>query len=339
MRFDFLVYIGRFQPFHNGHLAMLQQALAQAEQVIVVLGSARSARNTRNPFTAAERKQMIQASMGEPASRLQFVELRDYYDDARWAEAARKAVAAVVPSGATVGLFGHFKDRSSAYLSDFPGWPLLEAGNYDGLNAADLRSAWFEAGGAVTTLRDKLPAPVGDFLEGFAQGPEFIRLREEHDYLADYRVQWSRAPYPPVFVTVDAVVSCCEHVLLVQRGGQPGRGCWALPGGFLDQHERVAEASIRELLEETCLAVPEATLRASRVDQALFDQPTRSARGRTVTHAFHYRLTLPQLPAISAADDAAAAQWVPISRLVELETQMLDDHFMILDHFLRLLEA
>lgn len=339
MRFDFLVYIGRFQPFHNGHAALLRQALAEAERVVLVLGSARSARSVRNPFTAQERKQMIQAAMGEQASRLLFVEVRDYYDDARWANAVRQAVAAVVPAGARVGLFGHFKDSSSAYLGDFPDWPLLAAGNVEGLNAADLRNAWFAGGGAVQALRDKVPAPVCAVLEAFARGPEFARLRAEFDYLADYREQWSRAPYPPVLVTVDAVVSCYGHVLLVQRGGQPGRGNWALPGGFLDQYERVAQASLRELLEETCLDVPEATLRASRVDQALFDHPLRSLRGRTLTHAFFYRLDLPQLPAIRAADDAAAAQWVPLDRLLELEPLMHDDHFMILDRFLQLLES
>jgi len=49
--FDIAVLIDRFQPFHNGHAALLAWALATAPQVVVVLGSAHSARNAKNPFS------------------------------------------------------------------------------------------------------------------------------------------------------------------------------------------------------------------------------------------------------------------------------------------------
>jgi bifunctional NMN adenylyltransferase/nudix hydrolase len=336
--FDYLVYIGRFQPFHVGHAAMLEQALAQAARVVLVLGSAKTARNVRNPFTVAERREMILAAVPHLASRIDFVEMRDYYDGKRWAAAVRSAVTAVLPVHATVGLFGHFKDASSGYLRDFPSWPLVQVGNVDGINAADIRTAWFGANGDVAGLDAMLAPSVVSFLQAFAQGGEFARLKAEFDYLNDYREQWSHAPYPPVFVTVDAVVRCCDHVLLVQRGGQPGVGNWALPGGFLDQHERVSEASLRELMEETCLDVSEAVLRECRQGPALFDHPDRSLRGRTLTHAFYYPLDLPELPAIRAADDAAAAKWVPIVRLAEMEATVHDDHYLILDWFLGLID-
>lgn len=48
--FDAAVLIGRFQPFHNGHAALLAKALETAPRVIVVLGSAFAARNAKNPF-------------------------------------------------------------------------------------------------------------------------------------------------------------------------------------------------------------------------------------------------------------------------------------------------
>ena len=62
MRFDYLVLIGRFQPFHNGHLAVLQHALRLADKVIVLVGSAGQPRTTRNPFNAGERAVMIRAA-------------------------------------------------------------------------------------------------------------------------------------------------------------------------------------------------------------------------------------------------------------------------------------
>ncbi|MBV8658703.1 MAG: bifunctional nicotinamide-nucleotide adenylyltransferase/Nudix hydroxylase [Burkholderiales bacterium] len=335
--FDFLVFIGRFQPIHNGHAAMLRQALARAPRVVVVLGSAHSARTVRNPFTAAERIALIRSAMGDLAERLVFVEMRDYFNIARWATGVRRAVAAAVPVDASVGLFGHFKDASSGYLRDFPDWPLVEVGNVDGISAADLRKPWFESGGSTAGLEDRLAAPVLQFMTEFAGTEAFSRLRAEYDYLEGYKAAWRQAPYAPIFVTVDAVVTCCDHVLLVQRGGQPGAGCWALPGGFLDQREQVAAASLRELHEETRLAVPVEELQAAVRGQALFDHPDRSSRGRTLTHAFHYALDRTELPAIEADDDAAAAVWVPIAQLLAMEDQFHDDHFMILDRFLGLL--
>lgn len=337
-QWDVLVYVGRFQPFHHGHAALLTQALQLAKQVIVVVGSACNARSVRNPFTAAERRDLILAAMPGQSARLRFVAMRDYYDTARWAAAVQGQVAALLPAGAKVALFGHAKDMSSDYLQAFPGWPLLEAGNVEGINATDLRAAWFGEHGDTRAIANRVAEPVRAFMQGFANGTDFFRLQAEHDYLAAYRTQWRAAPYAPIFVTVDAVVSCCQHVLLVQRGGMPGRGNWALPGGFLDQYERVAQASLRELVEETRIAVDLPTLQRSLRGQHLFDHPERSLRGRTLTHAFHYALDLPSLPAIQADDDAAAAQWLPLADLPAMERQMHDDHFMILDHFLDLID-
>lgn len=337
MAFDALVYIGRFQPFHIGHAAMIERALSKANRVILVLGSARSARSVRNPFIAAERREMIRSALPDFADRLVFTEVRDYFNGPRWAAAVRREIASHTTPRERVGLFGHFKDASSNYLRDFPDWPLVTEDNQFGINAADLRTVWFSDNGDIAGLANRTLPVVANHMLHFAKTAAFERLKAEFDYLAEYRQSWLAAPYPPVFVTVDAVVSCCDHVLLVQRGGQPGVGCWALPGGFLDQQERVAAASLRELIEETCLDVNQTALQTSLCGQQLFDHPDRSSRGRTLTHAFHYKLDLPSLPAIRAADDASAAQWIPLAKVFDLETQMHDDHFIILDHFLKLL--
>lgn len=59
--FDFAVFIGRFQPFHNGHLHGLSNALHQADRVILLLGSAWQPRSLHNPWTHQERENMMQA--------------------------------------------------------------------------------------------------------------------------------------------------------------------------------------------------------------------------------------------------------------------------------------
>ena len=81
---------------------------------------------------------------------------------------------------------------------------------------------------------------VGEYLDGVcASGLWEARLARE--FYKDYKAQFSMLPYPPVFVTGDAVVTCAGHLLVVERGGMPGKGLWALPGGFINQKETVEE--------------------------------------------------------------------------------------------------
>jgi molecular chaperone DnaK len=88
---DALVFIGRFQPFHNGHKAVIEAALEQAKEVVVVVGSSFAARNIRNPFTFEERKAMIEAVF--PTDRVKVVPVSDYpYDDNKWVNAIQKIV-------------------------------------------------------------------------------------------------------------------------------------------------------------------------------------------------------------------------------------------------------
>ncbi|MFX7776483.1 hypothetical protein ABTJ98_20840, partial [Acinetobacter baumannii] len=84
------------------------------------------------------------------------------------------------------------------------------------------------------------------------------------------------------------------------------------------------------------LAVLDVTLEEALVDVKIFDHPDRSARGRTITHAYYFDLRLEQLPEVEAADDAAQAVWTPFAQLAAMEASFFDDHFHILDTFLNL---
>jgi nicotinamide-nucleotide adenylyltransferase len=59
------IFVGRFQPFHLGHLAAIKFALSHIEELVVVIGSAQKSHEIRNPFTAGERIQMIKDSLNE----------------------------------------------------------------------------------------------------------------------------------------------------------------------------------------------------------------------------------------------------------------------------------
>lgn len=343
---DLAVLIGRFQPFHNGHAALLRCALDTAARVAVVLGSSWQARSAKNPFSWRERAAMIAATLSEQErARVAFIPLRDYYDDARWSAALRRAVQAQAGEGAQgvqgtrIALVGHFKDDSSYYLNHFPHWQLIAAENAGGIDATSVRRILYEtadAEQALAALESLAPPAVREALRAWLGSPEYAALAEEYRLVAQYKAAWSAAPYPPIFSTVDAVVTAASHVLLIRRGGFPGKGQWALPGGFVEPRERLLKSAVRELAEETRLAVSESALLAALREVRVFDHPDRSQRGRTITHAHYFALDLAALPAIEAADDAAQAQWLPIAQLAGMEEEFFEDHFHILDSFLHL---
>ncbi len=119
--------------------------------------------------------------------------------------------------------------------------------------------------------------------------------------------------YPRPSVTADCVVITKEdtpQVLLIQRGFEPFKGCWALPGGFMNMDETTEQCAIRELEEETGLKI-------SDVRQiGAFSKIDRDPRGRTITVAY---LAIVDAPLeVKGLDDAAKAQWFPLSTLPPL---------------------
>jgi bifunctional NMN adenylyltransferase/nudix hydrolase len=354
-RQDLAVYIGRFQPFHNGHLALLKQALNTAAHVIVVIGSAHQARTPKNPFTWSERCEMIKLALTDAErSRISYLPVRDCYDEERWVQAVRRGVEQIgtargLPAKPSTTLVGHFKDATSDYLRRFEGWQLCSVERASPVDAAHIREALFgtqfgtpfgSVGHALeaslAALSTVAPPSTLDFLRAWVSLPFFAALHKEWLALRRYQEAWSSAPYPPVFVTVDTVVRCAGKVLLIKRGQAPGVGLYAVPGGFIEQRETAYQSALRELREETRLSLLETTMRAALKGSAVFDHPDRSLRGRTITHAFYFDLGERPLPEITAADDAQAAAWTPIGQITALEDQFHDDHFHMLDHFLDL---
>ena len=332
------VLIGRFQPFHNGHLALLQQALGRAQQVVVVLGSAFQARSPKNPFTWQERQALILGSLpAGDAARVRCVPVRDYYDEPRWVQAVTAAVQSQVPAGERIALVGHFKDASSSYLARFPGWELLSLprqGDFDGTPARALY--WNLQTQAPTQnwapLDACLPPATAAWLRQWQTTSDYAAMCAEWRMLAGYQAAWASAPYPPVFVTVDGLLVCNAHVLLIQRGHAPGKGLWALPGGFVEPHDTLWQSCLRELTEETGLPLPPSAMRDAWQGTEVFDHPDRSLRGRTITHVFAFHLPGTQLPPVQGGDDAAVARWVPLHHLAAMESQMFEDHFHVLRH-------
>ncbi|AOK62560.1 bifunctional nicotinamide-nucleotide adenylyltransferase/Nudix hydroxylase [Burkholderia ubonensis] len=336
-RFDALVFIGRFQPPHRGHLNVLKSALSRAERVCVLIGSTDKPRTIKDPFSFDERRQMLASLLdASERDRVTIAPVQDStYNDGDWVRWVQDAVASALGDVAhkKVGLIGHEKDATSYYLRMFPQWELVEADATEDISATEIRDQYF-AERPNSFVQWAVPEPVFGWLERFRTQPEFAQLKAEAEFIAAYRKAWAAAPYPVTFVTVDAVVVHSGHILLVRRRSEPGRGLWALPGGFVNQDERLDTACIRELREETGLKLPEPVLRGSLKDRQVFDHPTRSLRGRTITHACLFNFPTGELPRVKGSDDADKARWVPLNEFAQMRSVMFEDHFDIAYHFL-----
>ncbi len=175
--FDYLVFIGRFQPFHLAHLETVNIALQHSKHVILALGSAQNERNIKNPFLADERAQMILSNFSaEDQKRIHFVPVIDVYNDEKWQKIVKLKVGGVIHKGDRVGLIGHFKDDSSYYLKFFPEWKMLELDSLVGaMSATPLREAYYRG----EILKNAFPQGSIDFLHNFQQTPIYTELSKK----------------------------------------------------------------------------------------------------------------------------------------------------------------
>ena len=289
---------GYFAPLSHKDFSVLLEVFSQCEQVFVFITGADCAPSTQTPWSAMEREAMIRAALGPLVTRAVFQHVRDY----RYRpDLAAKAMAETVP------------------MQRLPD------------EATPIRAAFLREG--PEGVRDLVLEAVLAWLHDYATTSAYARLHDEQLYIDDYRKSWAVAPYPPIFVTVDAVIEHGDHILLVKRGGQPGRGQWALPGGFVEDDETLLESALREVREETGLDLAPEAIASHLLGSHVFDDPKRSARGRTITHAFHFRFSEGEVPKVEGSDDAEQARWMPVKGLENLRDQFFEDHGDILDYF------
>jgi len=119
--------------------------------------------------------------------------------------------------------------------------------------------------------------------------------------------------YPRPAVTTDCVVFGFDghdlKILLIERGIEPYKGCWAFPGGFLNMDETAEQGALRELKEETGLDL-------HYIKQVgAFSDVNRDPRTRVITIAFY---ALAKKSEVQGGDDAAKAQWFALNEVPRL---------------------
>jgi bifunctional NMN adenylyltransferase/nudix hydrolase len=349
--YDCAVVIGRFQPVHNAHLWLIEQAATLSNNVIIIVGSVDQPRTFENPFSFAERKEMLQRaiywaqSTGAIPSVLRGKEVQFHiepnidtvYNDDAWVIRVQEIVqkhnhySVIEPN--KVALVGHEKDSTSYYLKKFPQWHTPEFPALEKLSATEVRKLYFTDRPNLNFIKGVVPPPILTYLDNFVGTEGFTNVKEEKQFEDLCKKQYEHLQYEPHFVTGDAVVVQSGHIVLVERKPRPGKGLWALPGGFLraSLDNSLLDCALRELKEETKIKVSPGKLRSSVARSQVFDAIRRSSRGRTVTQAFYIPLPDGPLPGLKASDDARDAKWVPLSQ-VKREV-MFEDHYDIIKYF------
>lgn len=81
------LYVGRFQPFHLGHVEVLKKILKECSEVIIIVGSAQHSHTLENPFTAGERIQMIRETLDEERiSNIYVIPVEDLNRHSLWVQ-------------------------------------------------------------------------------------------------------------------------------------------------------------------------------------------------------------------------------------------------------------
>lgn len=342
---DLTVFIGRFSPFHLGHAAVLRRALQTSKVVLVLIGSSGQARTTKNPFTFDERREMIMKwEMGiEHDAYVRVRPITDHpYNDAAWIRGVQDAVDTVknelvdvIGINPEIYLTGADRDRTTWYLHAFGNTfkpDFVE--NLDvplELSATKVREVLF-GGGPVGDIMKSTPDSTFRFLTKFAETETWGELVKEFEFIKKYKEAWASAPYAPSFLTVDACVIQSGHVLVNVRDNFPGKGLWALPGGFLEPTERAIDGAVRELMEETSIELSKAQLYGSIKSKENFDHPERSLRGRTFTVCYLFVLddTKPLPKVKPQKGEVRKIMWVPIAEALRRTDMWFEDHHAML---------
>ena len=289
--FDFLVFIGRFEPLHNGHVHIINKALQLADRLILLIGSPNVAPSPRNPWTYQTRVKMIRDSCASgaisdgnsviiqtddlpygnsyanyPAIRIVTAPLPDVpYNDAEWINQVHNIVHDVVirstndhpavtikgTSDSKIGLIGYSKDATSYYLKKFPKWRSVNVNDQHAVLASTDIRNQFFQRAPILPDLHLTPKAVCKILVDYMFTEDFKTILAETEFVKKYKDSWKSAPFPPTIACVDAVVVQSGYILLGTRKYVPGKGLLCLPGGHVNQDEFFRDAAIRELKEET----------------------------------------------------------------------------------------
>ena len=212
------VFIGRFQPFHLGHLDTVRLALEKFDKLVVFLGGVNHAVCIRNPWPYEVRVQCISDCLSEnDLSRIHFLPAYDsLYNNDAWQERIEKTIAEKFPND-EISIIGYAKDATSFYLELFPNWKSYPTDYFHGIDSTTIRKEYFTSGKINGRL---LPDSVNGFLDHFKKQIEYTRLKNWYDDISTQQFSKKVLTYH---------IQCNDQVFVVKREQSLGKDQWALP--------------------------------------------------------------------------------------------------------------
>lgn len=335
------VYIGRFQPFHKGHLHVIEEALKdeRISKLIVIVGSTNKAITSKNTYTYEQRKAMIEACVDN--DKVIVKPSRDYmYPELEKENLWNAHIRGLIGTDCKY-IVGYEKDNSSYYLKNFPELEYFGVSSYEDsyggtLSATQLRPALCEKD--IWRVSQHLPATVN--LKALYHIPHWQArlLALEYKELNAEAIRFKEYPYKVSLncCCADNVVIRQGKILLIKRNGLIGHGLLALAGGHKDSNETHLQASLRELSEETNISLSKEVLASKLKGSMSFDHPQRNLGVTKPTQAFLFDLTsVEETITVEPKDDALEVMWVPLEELPSMETLFHDDHYDIIQEMLK----
>ncbi len=284
------LFIGRFQPPHKGHINFIEKISKNFDEVIIGIGSSNKAYTFDNPFTVKEREEMFNESL--KIKNYVIVPIPDIHNYREWVKHVEKLVPRfdVVFSG----------NKIVKNLFENAGYKVVEIKKKEKFSATTIREAML----AGRPWKKYVCSGVAKIIEKIG-GVERIK----------------RLYYSSPSIAVDVIIEMDGGLVLIERKNYPYG--WAIPGGLVNYGEKVEEAAIREIKEETNLKIKSLKL------FGVYSDPKRDPRRHVISLVY---ITKVDRGKIKAGDDAKN---VKIFKFEEIPNKLAFDHRKIIDDYLR----
>lgn len=328
------VFLGRFQPLHNGHIAAIRESLKDCEKTMVLIGSVNKLINFKNPLSTEQRKstltEVFQSEIDSGALLLGTI--NDFPSHEPWVTDILGRVQNITDdcSPTEVNLYTSEKD-DEFYRSMFL-YPLITLDS-QGVNATDFREHLY-TGGAPKRLYSDVPQATIDLLNTFIGTEEFRNCKQEFLSCTQGKARATLAHQfnNPIEPVAHAVVIHKDNVLLVQRKSVRGNTQWAIPGGFVEKDESTQDAALRELFEETGVSLEgrNAAQLAYCVEENLDDLSVR-------TLGINYLFVVAPEEVIDVFIDEKEVmgyRWVPLKDILEEREILFYNHNVVVQRLI-----
>lgn len=323
------VVIGRFQPLHNGHVALIRTSMENCEKTLILVGSPNKSLDHKNILTIAQRIELLWEVLGSPEDNpgLMIKELPDHPQNSVWIADIIGRIHGITddcpPNEVTI--YTSEKDKVF-YESNFI-YSVVYLGS-NGLSATKIREYLYDKADPKG-LFDSVPKETQALMVDIVDTDLFKDLRQEYISCTAglARATLAHAFNNPIEPVCHAAVLHKNKLLLVKRRSVRGNGQWAIPGGFLEKGESTKDGALRELFEETGVSLEgrNAAQLAVCVEENLDDLSVR-------TLGINYLFVVAEEEKIDVFIDESEVseyKWVPMGDILEEKEILFYNHNVV----------